>query len=148
MVLYLPLVVVLFAELATLAGSAALSKTYDSDFYLPGGVAFAPQIQNRKLVLASLLQLVAWSGYGLWVARLLPATVTARMLVGAVGVLYLLAMSLLIGVGRHLGRFSNLRMTRPDGSEILPVNLMRPLGLAVNAYGTLVLLVPLLLFTR
>ena len=148
MVLYLPLVVVLFAELATLAGSAALRKTYDSDFYLPGGVAFAPQGQNRKLMLASLLQLVAWSGYGLWVARLLPTTVTARMLVGAVGVLYLLAMSLLIGVGRHLGRFSNLRMTRPDGSEILPLNLMRPLGLAVNAYGTLVLLVPLILFTR
>jgi hypothetical protein len=148
MVLYLPLLVVLFAELATLAGSAALRKTYDSDFYLPGGIAFGPQAQNRKLMLASLLQLVAWTGYGLWAARLFPPGLSPRILVGTVGLLYLLAMTMLIAVGRHLERFSDLRMTRPDGSEILPVNLMRPLSLAVNAYGTLVLFVPLLLFAR
>ena len=94
------------------------------------------------------LQLTAWSGYGLWVAHLLPAALTARQLFGAIGVLYALAMWLLLRVGSHLGRFSDLRMTRPDGSQILPVELMRPLSVAVNAYGTLVLLVPLLFFLR
>lgn len=146
MVLYLPLGVVALAELATLAGFAALRKTYDSDFYLPGGVAFAPQRQNRRLVLASCLQLLTWSAYGLWLAHLLPGQLTLRQLLGAMAPPYLLGMWLLIGVGRHLGRFSNLRMTRPDGSQILPADLMRPLSLAVNAYATLVLLLPLLFY--
>ena len=153
MVLFLPLILVLVAQLATLAGSLALRKTYDHDFYLPGGDSFGPQGQNRKLLFACLLQLLAWSWWGLWAARrlgiseLLPASLaSANISIGAVVVPYLLGMLLIMSVGRHLGRFSDLRMTRPDGSEILPVDLMRPLSLAVNTYGTLVLLVPLVLY--
>ncbi|MBS2033457.1 hypothetical protein JST97_00600 [bacterium] len=146
MVLYLPLVVVALAQLATLASWAALRKTYDSDFYLPGGVAFGPQGQNRKLILACFLQLLAWTAYGLWLGHLLPASLNLHKLLGVVAIPYMLAMWLLISVGRHLGRFSDLRMTRPDGSQILPLDLMRPLSLAVNAYATLVLLVPLLFY--
>ncbi|MBX3167223.1 MAG: hypothetical protein KF760_07415 [Candidatus Eremiobacteraeota bacterium] len=153
MVLLLPLVLVLVAELATLAGISALRKTYDSDFYLPGGVAFGPRGQNRKLYLACLLQLLAWAWYTVWVGRrlglaeILPAALAApKISAAAIAAPYLLAMLLIVSVGRHLGRFSDLRMTRPDGSEILPMDLMRPLSLAVNAYGTLSLLVPLLLY--
>lgn len=155
MVLFLPLVLVLVAELATLAGISALRKTYDSDFYLPGGASFGPRAQNRKLILGCLLQLLAWGWYSLWVARrlglseLLPAAVAApEISAAAIAAPYLLAMILILSVGRHLGRFSDLRMTRPDGSEILPMDLMRPLSLAVNAYGTLALLVPLLLYLQ
>ena len=153
MVLFLPLVLVLVAQLATIAGIAGLRKTYDSDFFLPGGVSFGPQGQNRKLYLACALQLAAWSWYALWVAQHLkkldglPADLSDWKISAAmVGVPYLLAMLLILSVGRQLGRFSDLRMTRPDGSEILPLDLMRPLSLAVNAYGTLVLLIPLLVY--
>ncbi len=153
MVLFLPLVLVLVAELATLAGIGALRKTYDSDFYLPGGASFGPQAQTRKLIFACLLHLLAWAYYTLWVARrlglseVLPAELAApEISAAAIAAPYVLAMLLIVSVGRHLGRFSNLRMTRPDGSEILPVDLMRPLSLAVNAYGTLALLVPLLFY--
>jgi len=152
MVLFLPLVLVLFAELATLAAVRSLSKTYDSDFYLPGGVAFAPQAQNRKLLLACSFELVAWSWWALWVARRTglfepPAWMVSNQ-ASAIGipVFYALGMLLLLGVGRHLGRFSDLRMTLADGSELRPGDLMRPLSLALNAYGTLVLLLPLLLY--
>lgn len=155
MVLFLPLLLVLVAELATLVGISGLRKTYDSDFYLPGGASFGPRAQNRKLLLACLLQLLAWTWYGLWVsARLelsevLPASLAApKISAAAITAPYLLAMLLIVSVGRHLGRFSDLRMTRPDGSEILPVDLMRPLSLAVNAYGTLALLVPLLVYLQ
>ena len=155
MVLFLPLVLVLVGLLATLAGISALRKTYDSDFYLPGGDSFGPKGQNRKLYLACLLQLLAWSWYGLWVAHrvnlvsLLPVTLLSwKVSAAIVAAPYLLAMLLTISVGRHLGRFSDLRMTRPDGSEILPMDLMRPLSLAVNSYATLTLLVPLLLYLR
>lgn len=153
MVLFLPLVLVLVATLATLAGIGALRKTYDSDFYLPGGISFGPRRQNRKLVIACILQLTAWAWYSLWVARrlglteVLPAGLAeAKITVAAIAAPYLLAILLIVSVGRHLGRFSDLRMTRPDGSEILPMDLMRPLSLAVNAYGTLALLVPLLFY--
>lgn len=153
MVLFLPLLLALVAQLATLAGIGALRKTYDSDFYLPGGMAFGPKGQNRKLYLACLLQLFAWIWWAFWVARrlalseLLPAELAApEISAPAVAVPYLLAMLLIVNVGRHLGRFSDLRMTLPDGREILPVDLMRPLSLAVNTYGTLTLLVPLLLY--
>lgn len=165
MVLFLPLVLVLIAQLATLAGISALRKTYDSDFYLPGGDSFGPQGQNRKLYLASFLQLLAWTWYTLWVCQHLgpgfdlfaPGPINPiplpvldilpkiwRAAVVGVPVVYLTAMLMIISVGRHLGRFSDLRMTRPDGSEILPMDLMRPLSLAVNCYATLALLVPLL----
>lgn len=153
MVLFLPLVLVLVAQLATLAGISALRKTYDSDFYLPGGDSFGPQGQNRKLYFACLLQLLAWSWYALWLAHrlrmvdMVPAQLmTLKVSAAMVGVPYLLAMVMIISVGRHLGRFSDLRMTRPDGSEILPMDLMRPLSLAVNSYATLALLVPLLIY--
>lgn len=155
MVLFLPLVLVLVAQVATWAGIGALRKTYDSDFYLPGGDSFGPQGQNRKLYVASLLQLGAWSWYAVWVAghlgivEKLPASLAdLKVSATVIGVPYLLAMVMIVRVGRHLGRFSDLRMTRPDGSEILPVDLMRPLSLAVNTYATLVLLVPLLLCLR
>ena len=154
MVLFLPLVLVLFAEIATLAAVRSLRKTYDSDFYLPGGVAFAPQGQNRKLLFACLFELLAWSWWAVWVAHrsdLLkaPAWLVANQ-PSAIGIcgLYLAGMLLLLGVGRHLGRFSDLRMTLADGSEVRPGDLMRPLSLALNAYGTLVLLLPLLLYLR
>ena len=143
---------VLVGQLATLAGISGLRKTYDSDFYLPGGDSFGPQGQNRKLYCACLLQLAAWAWYALWVARrlgilnLIPASLALWKVSAIVGVPYLLAMLLIVSVGRHLGRFSDLRMTRPDGSEILPMDLMRPLSLAVNSYATLTLLVPLVLY--
>lgn len=152
MVLFLPLVLVFFAELATLAAVRSLGKTYDSDFYLPGGVAFAPRGQNRKLLLACLLELLAWSWWALWVAHRTGQLESPAWIVAdgpsAVGVflLYLLGMSLLLSVGRHLGGFSDLCMTLADGSELRPGDLMRPLSLALNAYGSLVLLVPLLLY--
>ncbi|MBN9416665.1 MAG: hypothetical protein J0I12_14565 [Candidatus Eremiobacteraeota bacterium] len=153
MVLFLPLVLVLVAQLATLVGIGSLRKTYDNDFYLPGGDSFAPQAQNRKLLLACFLELLAWTWWAFWVARrlglseILPASLAEPQIsMAAILVPYLIGMVLIVRVGRHLGRFSDLRMIRPDGSEILPVDLMRPLGLAVNTYGTLALLVPLLLY--
>jgi len=154
MVLFLPLVLVLFAELATLAAVRSLSKTYDSDFYLPGGVAFAPQGQNRKLLFACLFEFLAWSWWAVWVAHrtgLFDAPdwlVADRSSAIGISVCYVLGMLLLLGVGRHLGRFSDLCMTLADGSELRPGDLMRPLSLALNAYGTLVLLLPLLLYFR
>lgn len=155
MVLFSPLLLVLVALVSTLAGIAGLSKTYDSDFYLPGGVSFDPRGQNRQLVFACLMQIVAWSCYTVWVVQRLnllvvvaPQFLSSRLSAAMVGLPYALAMFAIVRVGRHLGRFSDLRMTRPDGSEILPIDLMRPLSLAANAYAALAILVPLLIYLQ
>jgi hypothetical protein len=159
MLYLLPLSVALLAHLSTVATMLGMIRAYDCDLYLPGGVDFDPRRQNRLLLWASLCELVAALWLVAWVVHregtltaheaLTPAlTFLASTGRGMVPLLYLLGMVLLTRVGRHLSKFSDLRMTRPDGSTLLPRDLMRPLWLAVNAHGSMLLIVPPVLMYR
>lgn len=139
MIYWIPLVVTFLGQLATLATILGIRRAYDCDVFLPGGVDFAPARQNRLLLSGSLCHaLVALCLY-FWIAGLerggpIPGGLRefaayARVLVP---LLYFLGLALMLRVGRHLSGFSNLRMTRPDGSVLLPAQLMKPLWLAVN----------------
>ncbi|MBT9583978.1 hypothetical protein IV102_11595 [bacterium] len=163
MLYLLPSALALVAHLSTLAAMVGLSRAYDCDLYLPGGTAFDPRRQNRLLGWATgcewfaALWLVVFviqrEGVAAhWLAGHAEAAAALNFFSSAarlgVPVLYLLGMHWLTRVGRHLSKFSDLRMTRPDGSVLLPRDLMRPLWLAVNAHGAMLLIVPPVLLYR
>lgn len=143
-----PVAVTLLGQLATVVAILGLRRAYDCDIFLPGGVAFAPAQQNRWLLVSSVCHLAAALGLVAWVSVLergapFPARWTeyahgARL---AVPLLYFLGMAVMVRVGRHLSRFSDLKMTRPDGSVLFPAQLMKPLWLAVNLQGAAALIV-------
>lgn len=148
MIYLIPLVVTLLGQLATLVAVVGLRRAYDCDIFLPGGVEFAPTRQNRLLLVSSVCHLAAALGLVAWVAALeRGAPLSARVLElahaarVAVPLLYFLGMVVMVRVGRHLSRFSDLKMTRPDGSVLLPAQLMKPLWLAVNLQGAAALIV-------
>ncbi len=148
MALLLPLAITLVAHLATLAAMLALARAYDCDLYLPGGKSFDPRRQNRRLAVAGSLELLAFLWVALWLGQsrlgdspLIPLLSSwARF---GVPLLFFGGLAIFTQVGRHLSQFSNLRMTRPDGSVLLPGDIMRPLWLALNAHGSLLLVVPI-----
>ena len=156
MLLLLPLGVAIVAQLSTLAAMLALFRAHDCDLYLPGGIAFDPTAQNRRLALAACCHLVAALELITWVAyqeQVFPSHHTiARGLASAaqvlVPLLYTVGLVVMTRVGRHLSRFSDLKMTRPDGSILLPRDLLRPLWLAVNAHASMLLIVPPVLLYR
>lgn len=163
MVLLLPLCILLVAHFSTFAAMTALARAHDCDLYLPGGKAFDPHLQNRRLAWATAWELLALLWLSLWLGQqegMLRSYYQAHQNVAAliqflsrcawltVPLCYLVGMTLLTRVGRHLSQFSDLMMTRPDGSVLLPRNIMKPLWLALNAHGSMVLIVPPVLLMR
>lgn len=130
---------------------------------MPGGTAFDPQGKNRQLVAAGAFHFIAGFWLLCWVVQKektfrpflnrhedLTAGLNflASFSLPGAALFYLAGMVILLRVGRHLGRFSDLRMTRPDGSVLLPRDLMQPLWLCLNAHGALLLIVPAVLAYR